>query len=110
MQCGSETGDGSSNPTDYGYGPIENAPVDGLYPAGYLAVARTASAYGNGHQFFIVFSDTTLPGDEFGGYTVLGKVTGGLDQLIAGVVSGGVAEGTTETPAVPTTIDSVTVQ
>ena len=111
LQCGSENGDGISDPATYAYGPLENVPADGLYPAGYLAVARTGSAYGNGHQFFIVFSDTTLPGDEFGGYTVLGKITGGLDQLVANVVSGGIVDNAGDgAPVVPTTIDSVTVQ
>jgi len=93
LQCGSETGDGISDPASYAYGPIENAPADGIYTTGSLAVARTASAYGNGHQFFIVFSDSNLPGDEFGGYSVLGKITSGLDQLVAGVVSGGIVDG-----------------
>jgi peptidyl-prolyl cis-trans isomerase B (cyclophilin B) len=114
LQCGSENGDGQSDPSVYAYGPIENAPADGLFPAGYLAIARTGSAYGNGHQFFIVYGDSTLPGDEFGGYTVIGKITSGLDQLISGVVSGGftpAAEGGSEgTPVIPTFIDSVTVQ
>jgi len=111
LQCGSENGDGISDPTAYAYGPLENVPTDGIYKTGYLAVARTASAYGNGHQFFIVFSDSTLPGDEFGGYTVLGKITSGLDELVAGVVSGGVVDGAPDgAPVVPTTIDSVTVK
>ena len=111
LQCGSENGDGISDPATYSYGPIENAPADGIYPAGYLAIARTGSAYGNGHQFFIVYGDSTLPGDEFGGYTVIGKITSGLDQLIAGVASGGESSGTGDgAPVIPTTIDTVTVQ
>jgi peptidyl-prolyl cis-trans isomerase B (cyclophilin B) len=110
LQCGSEDGTGASS-TDYSYGPIENAPADGMYLTGYLAIARTASAYGNGHQFFIVFSDTTLPADASGGYTVIGKVTSGIDELVAGVVSGGIAGGATDgAPVIPTTIDSVTIQ
>jgi peptidyl-prolyl cis-trans isomerase B (cyclophilin B) len=111
LQCGSENGDGISDPTTYAYGPLENVPADTVYQAGYLAVARTGSAYGNGHQFFIVFDDTTLPGDQFGGYTVLGKVTSGLDQLVSGVVSGGIVDNAGDgPPVIPTTIDSVTVQ
>ena len=114
LQCGSENGDGQSDTTKYAYGPLENVPADGIYPAGYLAIARTGSAYGNGHQFFIVYGDSTLPGDTFGGYTVIGKITSGLDQLITGVVSGGftptTADGNEGTPVIPTTIDSVTVQ
>jgi peptidyl-prolyl cis-trans isomerase B (cyclophilin B) len=111
LQCGSENGDGLSDPSVYAYGPIENAPADGLYPAGYLAVARGDSAYSNGHQFFIVFSDTLLPPTEIGGYTVLGKITSGLDELVAGVVDGGIVDGLTDgAPVIPTTIDGVTVQ
>ena len=53
----------------------------------------------------------TLPGDEFGGYTVIGKVTSGLDQLVSGVTSAGESSGTGDgPPVVPTTITSVTVQ
>lgn len=111
LQCGSENGDGIDDTSAYSYGPIENAPADGIYPAGYLAVARTASAYGNGHQFFIVFSDSTLPGDQYGGYTVLGKITSGLDELVNGVVSGGIVGDTGDgAPVIATTIDGVTVQ
>ncbi len=112
LQCGSADGTGASDP-GYSYGPIENAPADGTYPAGYLAIARTGSAYGNGHQFFIVFADTALPGDEFGGYTVIGKITSGLDQLVAGVVSGGITPTSSETdgaPVIPTSIGTVTIQ
>lgn len=114
LQCGSENGDGISDPASYAYGPIENAPADGVYPAGYLAIARTGSAYGNGHQFFIVYGNSTLPGDEFGGYTVIGKITSGLDQLVSGVVAGGFTPSSPDasegTPNIPTTITSVTVQ
>ena len=114
LQCGSENGDGISDPAVYAYGPIENAPTDGIYPAGYLAIARTGSAYGNGHQFFIVYGQSNLPADAAGGYSVIGKITSGLDQLVSGVVSGGftptTADGNEGTPVIPTTIDSVTVQ
>ena len=60
----------------YSYGPIENAPADGVYPAGTIAMARqAANAYSQGSQFFIVYEDTTLPADAAGGYTVVGTVT-----------------------------------
>ncbi len=111
LQCGSETGDGSSDPTVFAYGPYENVPTDTNYLTGYLAIARTGSAYGNGHQFFIVYSDTVLPGDSYGGYTVVGKITSGLDDLVAGVISGGIEGGLEDgAPVIPTTINSVTVQ
>ncbi len=115
LQCGSTNGDGIDDPTLFSYGPIENAPTDGNYVTGTLAVARTASAYGNGHQFFIVFGDSYLPGDEFGGYTVIGKVTAGIDQLKSSIVAGGITPGsdgstTDGAPVIPATILGVTVQ
>ena len=57
-------------------------PTDGVYPAGTIAMARQPqNAYSQGSQFFIVYEDTTLPADEAGGYTVVGHVTSGLDEL-----------------------------
>lgn len=112
LQCGSADGTGASDP-NYSYGPIENAPADGFYPAGYLAIARSGSAYGNGHQFFIVFADSTIPGDAAGGYTVIGKITSGLDRLVAEVVSGGLTPVSSESdgsPVIPTSIGTVTIK
>ncbi len=111
LQCGSLDGTGLSDVT-YSYGPVENAPADGLYPAGTIAMARTAdNAYSNGRQFFIVVQDTVLPSDSAGGYTVVGSVTSGLDQLIASITSAGTADGSTDgAPLVSTTITSFTIQ
>jgi peptidyl-prolyl cis-trans isomerase B (cyclophilin B) len=71
-------------------------------------------AYSNGHQFFIVTADTTLGSDSAGGYTIVGTVTSGLQDLIDQVTSQGIAEigadGLTGTPVVPTTITKVTLQ
>ena len=109
LQCGDPNGDGSGGP-GYSYGPVENAPADNVYPAGTIAMARqSGAAYSQGSQFFIVYADSTIPADAAGGYTVLGQVTNGLDQLKTGVIDAGVTSGS-ETPAVPTTITSVTVQ
>jgi peptidyl-prolyl cis-trans isomerase B (cyclophilin B) len=109
LQCGDPNGDGTGGP-GYNYGPVENAPADGLYPAGTLAMARSTSQYSQGSQFFIVYEDTTLPGDT-GGYTVLGTVTSGLDELRAAVIDAGTADGGGDgAPAVPVTIDSFTLQ
>ena len=45
-------------------------------------MARTSgNANGNGTQFFIVYKDTVIPADAAGGYTVVGKVTSGLDVV-----------------------------
>lgn len=111
LQCGSLDGTGASDPS-YSFGPIENAPVDGVYPAGTIAMARASGdAYSNGRQFFIVFQDTTLPNDSAGGYSVVGKVTSGLDGLLAQIANAGTADGSSDgPPLVPTTITSFTIQ
>ena len=111
IQCGSLNGDGATDPT-YSYGPIENAPADGVYPAGTIAMARGGdNAYSNGRQFFIVTQDTVLPGDSVGGYSVVGTVTSGLDSLIARVTAAGTADGSSDgAPLIPTTITSFTIQ
>lgn len=111
LQCGDPDGTGSGGP-GYSYGPVENAPADGVYPAGTIAMARQQNnGYSHGSQFFIVYEDTTLPSDSAGGYTVIGQVTSGLDALQAGVIDQGVADGATDgAPVVPTTITSFTIE
>jgi peptidyl-prolyl cis-trans isomerase B (cyclophilin B) len=111
LQCGDPTGDGSGGP-GYSYGPIENAPSDDVYPAGTLAMARQGgNAYSMGTQFFIVYDTTTIPSDAAGGYTVLGRVTSGLDEVKSKITDAGVEGGATDgKPVVPTTITAVTVQ
>ncbi len=111
IQCGSLDGTGATDPT-YSFGPIENAPADGLYPAGTIAMARAGGdAYSNGRQFFIVYQDTTLPADAAGGYTVVGMVTSGLEGLIAQVANAGTADGSSDgAPLIGTTISSFTIQ
>jgi peptidyl-prolyl cis-trans isomerase B (cyclophilin B) len=76
LQCGDPTGTGQGDP-GYSFG-VENAPKDGKYPTGTLAMARTQDPNSNGGQFFITYKDTELPTDG-GGYTIFGKVTKGLD-------------------------------
>ncbi|WP_022887981.1 peptidylprolyl isomerase [Agromyces italicus] len=111
LQCGDPAGDGSGGP-DYSYGPVENAPADGVYPAGTIAMARqSGNAYSQGSQFFIVYEDTTLPADAAGGYTVIGTVTSGLDELRAGITDAGPEGGATDgAPTVPTTITGFTIE
>ncbi|PPF74266.1 peptidylprolyl isomerase [Rathayibacter sp. AY1E6] len=111
LQCGDPNGDGTGGP-GYSYGPVENAPEDGVYPAGTIAMARQGgNGYSQGSQFFVVYQDTTLPADAAGGYTVLGQVTSGLDALVSDVVSKGTADGSGDgAPAEPVTITSVSVQ
>ena len=111
LQCGDPAGDGSGGP-DYSYGPVENAPADNVYPAGTLAMARQGgNGYSMGSQFFVVYDDTTIPSDAGGGYTVLGHVTSGLDDLKAQITDAGTADGSGDgTPVVPTTITGLTLQ
>ncbi len=59
-----------------------------------------------GSQFFIVYQDTTLPGD----YTIWGTVTSGLD-IVQEIASVGVEDGSADgTPRQPVFIESATVQ
>ena len=111
LQCGDPAGDGSGGP-GYNYGPIENAPEDDVYPAGTIAMARVGGdAESQGSQFFIVYEDTTIPSDEAGGYTVIGKVTSGLNTLISDLVSLGTVDGSSDgAPATSIVIESVSVQ
>jgi peptidyl-prolyl cis-trans isomerase B (cyclophilin B) len=119
LQCGDPHGNdptlaGQGGP-GYSYGPVENAPSDNVYQTGVLAMARSSdNAYSQGSQFFIVWGKSTIPSDSAGGYTVIGKITSGLDKLDTDVTSKGVAAGQDPqsggTPKVTPTITSVTVK
>jgi peptidyl-prolyl cis-trans isomerase B (cyclophilin B) len=114
LQCGSLDGQGGEDPS-YHFGPVENAPADNVYPVGTIAMARAANdGYSNGHQFFIVFDQSTIPADSAGGYTVIGKITRGLDELKSQIVAGGITPGasgdTDGAPVIPTSITSVTIK
>ncbi|MGC1209511.1 MAG: peptidylprolyl isomerase [Ornithinimicrobium sp.] len=104
LQCGDPTGTGRGGP-GYSFG-IENAPADGFYPRGSLAMARTNDPNGNGSQFFIVFEDTMLPTDG-GGYSIFGTVTDGMD-IVDHIADEGVEGGGVEgMPAQPISITRV---
>jgi len=108
LQCGSRDGTGAGDPA-YQWGPVENAPADGSYPAGTIAVARGATADSHGTQFFIAYKDSVIT-QETGGYTIMGKVTSGLEVLEA-IAADGVADGTRDgRPSTPVTIDSFTLK
>src|SRR5690554_4921138 len=93
LQCGSLDGTGGGDPA-YTYGPVENAPADNVYPAGTIAMARAGGdAFSNGHQFFIVYDETTIQADAAGGYTVIGTVTSRLDQLMGRIARKGIGDG-----------------
>jgi peptidyl-prolyl cis-trans isomerase B (cyclophilin B) len=105
LQCGDPSGSGRGGP-GYVFG-LENAPADGKYPPGTLAMARTSDPNSNGGQFFIVHGDTELPVDG-GGYSIFGRVTNGMEVVDAVAAAG--AQGTTDgAPAQPISILSVEV-
>ena len=112
IQCGSLDGVGGSDP-EYSFGPVENAAANDLYVTGTIALARQAdNGYSQGHQFFITFGDSTFPSDSAGGYTVIGKVTSGLDGFVSQIADGGFtqeANGSTA-PKIPTSITGITVK
>lgn len=105
LQCGDPAGNGTGGP---GYTvPDENLPADGEnnYPAGTVAMANAGPGTA-GSQFFIVYEDTTLPGD----YTIWGTVTSGLD-MVTEVASVGTEDGGPDgSPRQPVVIESATVQ
>jgi peptidyl-prolyl cis-trans isomerase B (cyclophilin B) len=116
LQCGDPNGDGSGGP-GYTFGPLENVPKstvtvagtkEGVYPAGTIAMARGTATDSQGSQFFIVYKDSDLPAP---GYTVFGKVTGGLSALESAVTSKGTADGSTDgKPKVTTTLGVIAVK
>ncbi|WAP53085.1 peptidylprolyl isomerase [Arthrobacter sp. ATA002] len=111
LQCGSLNGDGAGQP-GYQWGPVENTPADGVYPAGSVAVARAATTDSHGTQFFLVYKDSILPQDA-GGYTIMGKLTSGLDVLESVAAQGAVKDGAETAdgqPKTPVTIDSFTLK
>ncbi|MDR2348607.1 MAG: peptidylprolyl isomerase [Bifidobacteriaceae bacterium] len=105
LQCGSLTGDGTDNP-GYQFGPVENAPADGVYPAGTIAMARASAEDSQGAQFFIVYEPSTITG----GYSVFGRVTSGLEAIEA-VAAAGTADGSTDgSPATTVAIEWIELQ
>lgn len=104
LQCGDPTGAGTGGP---GYSiPLENAPEDGVYPAGTLAMARSTEPDSGGSQFFIVYQDSQLPAP---GYSIFGQIDQGLD-VVSNVAAAGVAGGATDgAPAQSIGLTSVTI-
>ncbi|MBW8173315.1 peptidylprolyl isomerase [Ornithinimicrobium sp. Arc0846-15] len=107
LQCGDPTGTGRGGP-GYTFG-LENAPDNDTYPRGTVAMARTSDPDTNGGQFFFVTRESTINGDT-GGYTIFGKVTGGMDVVdyVANEgIDGGGGDGV---PSQPISILNVTVE
>jgi peptidyl-prolyl cis-trans isomerase B (cyclophilin B) len=110
LQCGDPEGTGGGGP-GYSFGPIENAPSDDLYLEGILAMARVGQD-GNsmGSQFFIVYGDSSIPSDSVGGYTVFGKLTGGLDSVKA-IAALGTLDGSSDaSPLEPIIMSQISVK
>jgi peptidyl-prolyl cis-trans isomerase B (cyclophilin B) len=113
LQCGDPAGKGTGGPT-YKMAE-ENLPnfTDDTknYPIGTIAMAKTQQPGSTGSQFFIVYGDTPLPGQ----YTVLGKVTKGIELVQeaakAGVVKedGTPAEGGDGAPKTPIIIKTLRI-
>ncbi len=110
LQCGDPNGDGKGGP-GYTWGPIENAPADGNYLEGYLAMARVPNDGASmGSQFFIVYKDTSLAADSAGGYSVFGKITSGLDGLDE-IIKAGTKDGSGDgAPASDVKIGPITIK
>ncbi|WP_203794324.1 peptidylprolyl isomerase [Actinoplanes couchii] len=88
LQCGDPFASGDGYRETDGTGgpnfmyPEENLPTEAqvTYPKGTIAMARTQQEATTGSQFFIVYEDipaTSLPAQ----YTVLGKITSGIDLV-----------------------------
>jgi len=67
LQCGDPTATGMGGP---GYTIEDEVTPETTYPAGTLAMAKTAAPDSGGSQFFIVYGETPLPPE----YTVFGTV------------------------------------
>ncbi|QNN53269.1 peptidylprolyl isomerase [Nocardioides mesophilus] len=105
LQCGDPTGTGSGDP-GYGYG-VENAPADGSYPRGTLAMARTTDPASNGGQFFIVYQDSQIPDPT--GYSIFGRVVEGMD-IVDRIAKAGVDPADGTAPLQPISILDVSVE
>jgi peptidyl-prolyl cis-trans isomerase B (cyclophilin B) len=91
LQCGDPQGTGQGGP-GYEFGPVENAPKDAIYPAGTIAMARAQSPDSQGSQFFLVYKDSEIAKGDPNGYTVMGRITSGLD-VVTKVADGGTVDG-----------------
>ncbi len=95
LQCGSPDGTSAGGPP-YRFGPVENAPSDNRYPAGSVVMVRSGDdEYSMGSQFFIVYEDSTIESADGHGYTVVGRVTEGLD-IVRHVAEGGTITGASD--------------
>lgn len=102
LQCGDPTGSGSGGP---GYVYDEENLTGATYPRGTVAMAKTAAPGTTGSQFFLVYQDTDLPPQ----YTVVGRVTRGLDVLNT-VAAGGALPAGDGAPTLPVQIQTAVIR
>ncbi|MCP2284315.1 Cyclophilin type peptidyl-prolyl cis-trans isomerase/CLD [Promicromonospora umidemergens] len=100
LKCGDPTFSGEGYP-GFVFGPPENVPHDGVYPAGSLVMAFNGDGYSNA-QFSLVHDDSAIPSPE--GQTVFGKVTTGMEILKSVAEQGSKGN---EQPEQPVTITSI---
>jgi peptidyl-prolyl cis-trans isomerase B (cyclophilin B) len=101
LQCGDPTGSGTGGP---GYTFADELTGSEKYTTGVVAMANSGTDT-NGSQFFFVYGDSALSAN----YTVLGKVTTGMDVIDA-IAKAGVADGSQDgKPKGEATIKTVTV-
>ena len=101
LQCGDPSGAGTGGP---GYTFADELKGTEKYTTGVVAMANSG-ADTNGSQFFFVWGDSALPAS----YTVLGKVSSGMDVIDA-IGKQGVADGSQDgKPKADAAIKTVTV-
>ena len=111
LQCGDPAAKGTGGPTyKMAEENLPNFTDDSKnYPIGTIAMAKAQQPGSTGSQFFIVWGDTPLPGQ----YTVLGKVTKGLDLIQEAAKAGATGEdgkdATDGTPKTEVLIKTLTV-
>lgn len=105
LQCGDPTGKGSGGPS---YKYAEEVTPETTYPRGTIAMAKTAAPGSTGGQFFLTFTDVTLPPE----YTVVGTIDeaglGVLETVAAGGVQGSDGPGD-GAPNIPVQITDMSV-
>jgi peptidyl-prolyl cis-trans isomerase B (cyclophilin B) len=108
LQCGDPLGNSQGGP-GYGYANENTANV--TYDRGVIAMAHSQQPDSNGSQFFINYKDPTADGAAKlkGGYTVVGKITAGLDVLDKITSPGVVGGGPDGAPASKPQITSITI-
>ena len=105
LQCGDPTGTAPADRATATARSKTRRPTTSTRPARSPWPGPGDNAYSQGSQFFIVYEDSTIGADAAGGYTVLGSVTSGLDQLKKKITDAGVKDGEpVDRPVVPTKI------